>query len=110
LFSLIRIADANAERKELARIAKEQAEAFEAATVADAQKAREEADAATTEEMVANVAIETITRLGLDAYKMLEAVINTFADTRTVVAKLNNHYVTSPDMNAATAGRSKKAA
>jgi len=110
LFSLVRIADANAERKELAKVAKEQAEAFEAATAADAQKAREEADAATTETMVATVALETITRLGLDNYKLLEAIINTFADTRTVVARLNNHYVTSPDMNTTVASRGKKAA
>jgi len=70
LFRLIRIADANTERKALAEEAKRQQEAFEAANAADAAKAREEADAATTEEMVASVALETIDRLGLDLAKL----------------------------------------
>ena len=74
LFSLVRIADANSERKENARIAKEQADAFEAATAADAAKAREEADAATTEDMVAAVALETVDRLGLDLGKLVKAL------------------------------------
>ena len=72
LFSLIRIADANSERKENARIAKEQADAFESATAADAQKAREEADAATTEDMIGAVAIANIDRLGLDLGKLVK--------------------------------------
>ena len=74
LFSLVRIADANTERKELAKVAKEQADAFEAATAADAARAREEADAATTEDMVAAVALETIARLGLDRSKLASVV------------------------------------
>ena len=74
LFSLVRIADANSERKENARVAKEQADAFEAATAADAQKARDEADAATTEDMVAAAAIETLDRLGLDLGKLVKAL------------------------------------
>jgi hypothetical protein len=72
LFSLIRIADANTEKKELAKVAKAQADAFEAATAADAQKAREEADAATTEEMIGDVAIANIDRLGLDLGKLVK--------------------------------------
>lgn len=74
LFSLVRIADANSERKEHARIAKEQADAFDAATAADAAKAREEADASTTEEMVASVALATIDRLGLDLGKLVKVL------------------------------------
>ena len=74
LFSLVRIADANTERKENARIAKERADAFDAATAADAAKAKEEADAATTEGMVATVALETIERLGLDRSKLADVI------------------------------------
>ena len=74
LFSLIRIADANSERKENARVAKEQADAFDAATAADAQKARDEADAATTEDMIGAVAIANIDRLGLDLGKLVKAL------------------------------------
>jgi hypothetical protein len=79
LFSLVRIADANAERKELAKVAKEQADAFEAATAADAQKARDEDDAATTEDMVAAVALATIDRLGLDLGKLVKALTTELA-------------------------------
>ena len=74
LFSLIRIADANSERKENARVAKEQADAFDAATAADAAKARDEADAATTEDMIGAVAIANIDRLGLDLGKLVKAL------------------------------------
>ena len=79
LFSLVRIADANAERKELAKVAKAQADAFDAATAADAQKARDEDDAATTEDMVAAVALKTIDRLGLDLGKLVKVLTSEIA-------------------------------
>jgi hypothetical protein len=83
LFSLVRIADANAERKENARVAKEQADAFDAATAADAAKARDEADAATTEDMVASVALATIDRLGLDLAKLVKVLTAEIAARKT---------------------------
>jgi hypothetical protein len=76
------IADANAERKENARVAKEQADAFDAATAADAQKARDEADAATTEDMIADVAIANIDRLGLDLDRLHSLIGATIANRK----------------------------
>lgn len=103
LFSLILIADANSERKELARVAKEQADAFEAQTAADRAAEQAAVDAATTPQNIADAAIAECTRLGIDPYKVLEALVNTFSDTRSTVAKLNNHYVTSVDLNSRAA-------
>ena len=92
LFSLIRIQDANAERKENARIAKEQADAFDAANASDAAKAREEADAATTEDMIADVAIANIDRLGLDLVKLFVRIQETMK-ARSYEAELTAGHV-----------------
>jgi hypothetical protein len=93
LFTLVRIADANSERKELARIAKEQADAFDAANAVDAQKAKEEADAATTEEMVAAAAIDTVTRLGLDMDR-LASIFRPVSDFHNIVDLIVNGEIT----------------
>jgi hypothetical protein len=78
LFSLVLIADANTERKELARVAKEQADQFEAQTAADRAADQAAVDAATNPQNIADATVNECARLGLslaDVVKLLADVV-----------------------------------
>ena len=74
LFSLARIAELNAAKKENAAAAKVQAEQAEAAAAQDRAAAAAAADASTTPDMIASVAIATADRLGLDLNAVADCV------------------------------------